>query len=502
MNHNDMLTHAQAHARAARTSSLRTSERDAAWLEPDTANPQHDTFCFLAAANDPAWDTFDGNVEVEDGVKIGRGPCSPQNAALLRERFSNLKPVPLGTATSAGFGDRLGVATPGHVRALQIADPNGTIKPIFAQQSIREMTRTGRTPQGVMDDATWGAFSAGWTGAVGADADHLKTEADVRACVAAGFTFFTFDPGDRVDDEAETATEAMLERKLDALPWGDLKLNKRDLLATYVGTSLKLDGLTIEMDRGAVVKAAVKYGAALAHAAHLHAVLVSTGAPFEIEISVDETGTPTSLHEHAFLALELRRLEVPVVSLAPRFVGRFEKGVDFRGDLDELAETLRGHAHIARELGPYKLSLHSGSDKFSVYPHIAEATQGLVHLKTAGTSYLEALRVTARHNPALFRKILTLGHERFERDRASYLIGAERSRVPAAHALTDDALPGLLDDDDARQVLHVTYGSALDAFGSELMATLSEHRDDHEAALETHFVRHLSPFAAHATGRP
>jgi hypothetical protein len=193
---------------------------------------------------------------------------------------------------------------------------------------------------------------------------------------------------------------------------------------------------------------------------------------------------------------------VPVASLAPRFVGRFEKGVDFRGDLPELADTLRGHARIARELGPYKLSLHSGSDKFSVYPYIAEATQGLVHLKTAGTSYLEALRVTARHNPTLFRKILTLGHERFEKDRASYLIGAERSRVPAAHTLADDALPGLLNDDDARQVLHVTYGSALDAFGSELMATLAEHRHDHEAALETHFVRHLRPFATHASGRP
>src|SRR5690606_34105975 len=108
---------------------------------------------------------------------------------------------------------------------------------------------------------------------------------------------------------------------------------------------------------------------------------------------VDETSYPTKLVEHAYVALELRRLGVEVVSLAPRFVGRFEKGVDFRaddsGDLAELTRTLAGHAGIARALGPYKLSLHSGSDKFSVYPAIAEATGGLVHLKTAGTSYLE-----------------------------------------------------------------------------------------------------------------
>jgi hypothetical protein len=260
MNHTDVLTHTQVHARAARPSSLRTSEHHAAWLEPNAADPQHDVFCFLSAANDPAWDAFEGDVQTEGAVQIGRGPCSTQNAALLRERFSNLQPVPLGTATSAGFGDRLGVATPGHVRALQTADPDGNIKPIFAQQSIREMTRTGRTPQGVMDDATWGAFAAGWTGSVGADADHLKTEADVRACVAAGFTFFTFDPGDRVDDAAEAANEAELERKLDALPWSDLRISKRDMLAAYVGTTLNLDGLSIDMDRAAVVKAAAKYG--------------------------------------------------------------------------------------------------------------------------------------------------------------------------------------------------------------------------------------------------
>ncbi len=502
MTENTMLAHAQSHARAARPASMRANHHHVAWLEPDPAHPERDVFCFLAATNDAAWGNFEGQTHADGDMQVGRGPCSTQNAALLRDAFPNLKPVPLGLATSAGFGDRLGVATPGHVRALRTADPEGHIQPIFAQQSIREMTRTGRTPQGVMDDATWGAFAAGWHDAVGADADHLKTEADVLSCVDAGFTFFTFDPGDRVDDDAETASETELETKLAELPWGELQTNQDELLATYVGTILTLDGLTVELDRASVVKAAAKYGAALAHAAHLHTVLVSTGAPFEIEISVDETGTPTSLHEHAFLALELKRLGVPFVSLAPRFVGRFEKGVDFRGNLNELTDTLRGHALIARELGPYKLSLHSGSDKFSVYPHIAEATQGLVHLKTAGTSYLEALRVAARHDPDLFRKVLTLGHERFEQDRASYLIGAELSRVPNESDLRDDELPALLDDDDARQVLHVTYGSALDAFHEGLMTVLAGHREDHEATLEAHFVRHLKPFAAHASDRP
>src|SRR5690606_19880714 len=106
-------------------------------------------------------------------------------------------------------------------------------------------------------------------------------------------------------------------------------------------------------------------------------------------------------------------------------------------------------ARIARALGPYKLSLHSGSDKFSVYAAIAEATGGLVHLKTAGTSYLEALRVAAVHAPELFRRALAIGRERFETDRKSYLIGARLEAVPGSEAISDAQLPALLEDDDA-----------------------------------------------------
>jgi hypothetical protein len=482
-----------------RPASVRSAGAAAAWLEAEPARPDRDRFALLAPDGAPWLDRVDGEVEdAGEGVRLARGPLSPANAALLRQLFPDLAPRPLGLATSAGFGDRLGLATPGHVRALRAADPEGRIRPIFAQQSIREMTRTRRSAQEVVDDATWGAFAAGWTAGVGGDADHLKTEEDVRRCAQAGYAMFTFDPGDRVDDAAAEAGARALDAKLDALPWDALRIHKGELRRLYVGRTVDADGLELRLGDETVARAAAKYGAALAHAAHLHRVLAETGAPHEIEVSVDETGTPTTLEEHAFLALELRRLELPVVSLAPRFVGRFEKGVDFRGDLDELARTLDGHARIARALGPYKLSLHSGSDKFSVYPLIAEATGGLVHLKTAGTSYLEALRVAAEHDPKLFREILGLARERFETDRASYLIGAELSKVPAPDDLTADRLPALLDDDDARQVLHVTYGSALDAFRPRLTELLHARREAHEAALERHFVRHLEPFVAHA----
>ena len=88
--------------------------------------------------------------------------------------------------------------------------------------------------------------------------------------------------------------------------------------------------------------------------------------PFELEVSVDETETPTTHAEHVYIASELKRLGVDWVSLAPRFIGRFEKGVDYIGDL---GAGRPGRARRHRPpLGPYKLSLHSGSDKFSVYP--------------------------------------------------------------------------------------------------------------------------------------
>src|SRR5436309_13717866 len=83
-----------------------------------------------------------------------------------------LRPVTLGLEPSFGFGDRLGLATPGHIAAME---DHSWIQPIFAQQSIREMTRTDRSPDDVMQDA----LKAGWQGKQGADADHLKTKADV-----------------------------------------------------------------------------------------------------------------------------------------------------------------------------------------------------------------------------------------------------------------------------------------------------------------------------------
>jgi molybdenum-dependent DNA-binding transcriptional regulator ModE len=145
-------------------------------------------------------------------------------------------------------------------------------------------------------------------------------------------------------------------------------------------------------------------------------------------------------------------------------------------------------------LGPYKLSIHSGSDKFSVYPLFARRAGKLVHLKTAGTSYLEALRAIARVDPGFFREILELARARYEVDRATYHVSAELEKVPAADELADEALASVLDQFDGREVLHVTFGSVLDRYGDRLLEVLDAHEEEYYAGLEAHFQKHLAPF--------
>ncbi len=437
-----------------------------------------------------------------------RGPADASRMAEARQAAPHLRPVPLGLRPSFGFGDRTGLATPGHVDAMQRAGQG--ISPIFAQQSIREMTRTERSPQQVMDAACFGALLAGWDGEAGADADHQKTPEDVDRTAAAGFTFFTIDPSDEVDGTADHADEPSLREAFaaakDAAPWFE----------TYRNTTVDLPtGTRLELSADACMRAAVKYGRAIQKAIHLadhiHRVQTAAGRDYEIELSVDETDQPTTLAEHYIIADQCRRAGMALVSLAPRYIGDFEKGVDFKGDVDALERSIRDHAAIAETLGPYKLSLHSGSDKLSMYPAFARATGGRFHVKTAGTSYLEALRVVARHDEALFRRICEHARRCYERDKASYHVSAELADVPPPEDLSDaealeraylerwDEVPeGKGFTRPGRQILHCTFGSVLtDAtLGPAVLAVLRDHPETHREVLAEHFARHLQALQA------
>ena len=380
---------------------------------------------------------------------------------------------PLSLIPSFGFGDRLGLATPGHIAAVR-----GTnFAPIFAQQSVRENARTGRTPQQVVDDAKRAVDAAGWDSAWGADADHLKTLEDIPPFVEAGYTFFTVDPGEHVDNAADTDSMEVLKRKAAGPGWDELS-------ALY----LNRNGEQVwqQFTEETLLRAIVKYGKAIQHAVAMFRRLSEMKAEFDYEVSVDETDSPTTPLEHYFIANELTRQGVKFTSLAPRFIGRFEKGVDYIGDLGALDVELAKHASVTKHFGTYKLSLHSGSDKFSVYPLVAKYWGDLLHVKTAGTSYLEALRVIAKCEPDLFLKIFSLGRERYEVDKKSYHVSADVNLLPD----TND-LPSLLEDFHAREVLHVTFGSALARFGVELKQALVKHETVYLEDLQVHFEKHL-----------
>ncbi len=421
-------------------------------------------------------------------------PTTSSNAAALRKILPFLAPIPLGLRMSVGCGDRLGLATPGHVRAVR----KSAMTPIFAQQSMRENARTGRSPRQVMDEALWGVFQEGWREGFGADADHLKTAADVDVCAAAGYTFFTFDPGEHVENSAGAASATELERMSGSLPWPELETAAVDLRRRMADRSIDLGSFCVTIGWEELLRSAVKYGKAVAHTVRLyrHLADVVSPRPFELEMSVDETETVTSLAEHIYIAHELKRLGVRWVSLAPRYLGTFEKGVDYIGDPAAFADSFTQHLAVARTYGPYKLSLHSGSDKFSIYAVASQLAGGLVHLKTAGTSYLEALRSLAALNPELFREIVAFCRERYPSDRMSYHVSAEVARMPALETCRDEDLPALLNDFHAREILHVTFGSVLkkEHLKAGLYATLGGNEETYYEMLEEHFDRHLLPF--------
>lgn len=413
--------------------------------------------------------------------------------------MENAMPNILGLKKSFGFGDRLGLAGPGHIEAARKFD----FAAIFAQQSIRELDRTNRTAEEVMEAAQSAVSDAGYDEPWGADADHLKTRQDVRRTAAAGYSFFTIDPSTYVNNLADSMSELQLKKEVSAQVFegGFGGHSPEDL---YLGRTFEIgENRAAIFDKESLFRAVVKYGRAIADVEKVAGYIVEECAehPYEIEVSVDETDSPTSILEHLFFALELKRRKIEVVSLAPRFIGDFEKGIDYRGEISGFEDSLRAHAEVARHYGPYKLSMHSGSDKFSIYPSFGRICGDLLHVKTAGTSYLEALRVICRVAPDLFMEIACYSAGRFATDIASYHISTSQEDITnLGHDPIGDVEDVYLGQDVGRQLLHVTFGSVLtigersngQPFKDAILEILRDFEDLYLEVLDTHFCKHLS----------
>ncbi|MBA7511396.1 hypothetical protein ES705_03389 [subsurface metagenome] len=426
----------------------------------------------------------------ENKLIIKKCYLNHHNLSLLREIFTHLNPYFCGLKPSFGTGDRLGIATPAHLQAFKGKD----IFPVLAQQSVREMSRTERNWQKVLDDAIWGCFEAGYEGSFGADADHVKNIKELKEAADCGFTMFTLDPSDFISKDIEELNEQKLNQLYNKIP------KNKEIEKLYLNKKFKVAERELIFDEKLLRKIILTYSEALNHVMECYEFLKDyKKEKFDLEISVDETPTVTSPLAHLFIVLELQRRGVDFQNLALHFLGDWQKGIEYIGDVKQFAREFSLHAAIAKNIGGYKLSLHTGSDKFSVYPIFSQETDGLCHIKTAGTSWLEEVKVVAMKDPALYREIHRFALKNFAKDRASYNLTTDLSCVPNIDKLSDGQLVDLFSKPDSRQLIHITYGSILRAkndegkyiFKDRIYKILFEYEEDHYRELSNHIKRHL-----------
>lgn len=457
----------------------------------DTALLMIKTGCerkLLAAGSGELFDELEG--EAGEGYKLC--PLTHHNRLVLNKYFDYTVPRAFGTQVATiGLGDRLGVASPGHIQTVRDRD----VKPILAQQSIRELDLTGRDYKEVMDAACFAVFQEGYKGGFGADGDHLKKEEDIEMSLDLGFTMLTLDCSEKIDNTIEGLDAAALEQKYMALD-----AERRSYFEQkYLDQSFQIIETAVHFDKSSLMKNVLIYSEAVEFMVYIYNKYIRDASrEIDFEISIDETLTPTAPESHYFVAKELYDRGVEIYSMAPRFCGEFQKGIDYIGDIAQFEQELKVHAEIADHFG-YKLSIHSGSDKFSVFPIIAKYTKGRFHVKTAGTNWLEAVRTVAKVHPDLYRRMHQYALEHVHEAMKYYHVTTDLDAIQPLDEVSDADLPKYMDEDNARQLIHITYGILLQAkdeqgnslFKDEFFRTLSEQEDEYNRSLMSHIGKHL-----------
>jgi tagaturonate epimerase len=442
----------------------------------------------ISSCDDETIVEFTGDRIGTDEIAAKICPLNAANAKALRKVFPWTAPISLrDRKTTVGCGDRLGCATVGHIAAAK----EFQVTPVLAQQSIRELALTGRTYRDVVDDTCFMVFQAGYKDGYGADGDHLKTIDDIDVALAADMLMITLDLSDIMNAAAGDWAQAEVDAEFDKFP----EATKQHILDTYADKTFTVKSSTIEIDAATAKRCAVMYLGALDYAATVHEHLAERrGNKFDLEVSIDETTSPTLPSHHLFIAKELLLRNVEFTSLAPRFIGEFQKGIDYIGDKAEFDRQFRVHADIAQANGDYKVSIHSGSDKFMVYPTIGEMTGMRLHLKTAGTSWLEAVRVIAQHDPALYRSMHKCSLDNFAEMQELYHITADLNKIADIDTLTDEELPALMEQLEARQLLHITYGPILNdkVIRPLFFAAMHKFEKEYHQGIYKHFYKHLN----------
>ncbi|MCM8770185.1 MAG: tagaturonate epimerase family protein, partial [Candidatus Omnitrophica bacterium] len=358
--------------------------------------------------------------------------------------------------------------------------------PVLAQQSIRELERTGRSFSEVLQSAILGAFQEGYTGGFGADADHIKDIPSLEKAIQAGFTFFTIDPSGAINRPERLSVQ-----------FREQLLKRYKAYWKYYQGKFSAGKLEFEWTENCLAELVLTYGEALEMVENCYHVLKGKLAEFDFEVSVDETSVPTTPQAHVFIADQLHRRGIIFHNLALRFPGAFEKAIDYKGDLKEFENSLVAHQIIREKLGPYKLSLHSGSDKFSAYPIFKKTVDTGFHIKSSGTSWIEAVKAVALLDRQFFLMILSQAISDFEKNAASYEISANPAAIKIEE-LTSKEPEDIFADFNIRQVIHIAYGSIIgqgSPHRQNFFSLLQENEEIYTRCLKKHLGKHLQLLA-------
>ena len=334
---------------------------------------------------------------------------------------------------SFGVGDRFAHQAKAQLHAFQLLAKHGVhVAPVW-NKSNREHTFIGSEPQSVFDAAQAAVKSQGWTSGWHVDADHIRLETVERFLPCSDF--FTIDVADSIGKPASAeAVDGFVARHPE------------------LTGSVSIAGIAqpFQITGAEVARVAGKYLLAVQDAGNIYRHIAAKKGgedKFIAEVSMDETDAPQTPPELLIILAALADEGVKAQAIAPKFTGRFNKGVDYVGDLAQFEKEFNDDlAVIAHAIARYglpanlKLSVHSGSDKFSLYPIIRRALQRTgagLHLKTAGTTWLEELIGLAEaggEGLALAKEIYTYALERVDELCAPYasVIDIDKAKLPSA----------------------------------------------------------------------
>jgi len=413
------------------------------------------------------------------------------------------KYLPLGKL-SFGMGDRFGHQGKAQLRACQLATELGAhFVPVW-NKSNREHTFIGTEPSSLRAEADAAVKALGWKGAYHVDADHIRLETVDR--FIAPSDFFTIDVADSI---GKPAAAADVKAFVDAHP---------ELIGTI---SIPRIDHPFTITRAEVERVANKFLLATQDAGKIYQHIAKAKSPesFITEVSMDETDSPQTPPELLIILAALAAQKIPLQTIAPKFTGRFNKGVDYVGDLKQFEKEFNEDlAVIAYAIKKYnlpptlKLSVHSGSDKFSLYEPMRRALKKFdagVHIKTAGTTWLEELIGLAEAGGdglEIAKEIYAYALDHVEEFCAPYasVIDIDKAKLPSAGTVngwnSSQFVSALRHDQknpaynpSFRQLLHVSFKVAAKK-GDRYLNALKKH----EAIVaknvtENLFERHMKP---------